>query len=74
MRAAIAPFIEPAAGEGRTRLWRIGDGRTIEVRGADSFIREDPNGIKELIIKVPLVLAGRKDAKFEGTFEVEMDW
>ena len=74
MRAAIAPIIKPAAGEGRIRLWRIGDGRTIEVRGADSFLREDPNGIKELIIKIPLVLAGRKDAKFEGTFEVEMDW
>lgn len=74
MRAAVAPSISLSAGEGRNRRWQIGPGRTIDVRGAESFLREDPNGIKELLVKVPLVFAGREDASFEGIFEVEMDW
>ena len=74
MRAAVAPVIKAGPGEGRNRRWQIGLGGTIEVRGAESFVREDPSGIKELIVKVPLVFAGRKDANFEGIFEVEMDW
>ena len=74
MRAAVAPSITAGAGEGRNRRWKIGLGGTIAVRGAESFVREDPNGIKELIVKVPLVFAGREDATFEGAFEVEMDW
>ncbi|MCH2161293.1 MAG: c-type cytochrome [Phycisphaerales bacterium] len=74
MRAAITPTIEAAGGEGRTRRWTLAGGRIIDVRGAESFVREDPNGIKELLVKVPLTLAGRKNAKFEGVFEVEMDW
>jgi hypothetical protein len=74
MRAAVAPSIKLGAGEGRHRRWTIGPERTIEIRGAESFVREDPNGIMELIVKVPLVFAGREDADFEGTFEVEMSW
>ena len=74
MRAAIAPLIDSGAGEGRHRRWKIGSDRTIEIRGADSFVREDPNGIKELLVKVPLSFAGREDTEFEGTFEVELSW
>ena len=74
MRAAIAPLIKASAGEGRNRRWKIGISGTIDVRGAESFVREDPTGIKELLVKVPLVFSGRKEANFEGTFEVEMDW
>jgi hypothetical protein len=74
MRAVVGPSIEPGTGEGNHRRWRIGGDRTIEIRGADSFVREDPKGIKELLVKVPLSFSGRADAEFEGTFEVELSW
>ena len=74
MRAAVAPSIEPGAGEGRHRRWRIGVDRSIEIRGADSFVREDQHGVKELLVKVPLSFSGNDDAEFEGTFEVELSW
>ena len=74
MRAAIATSIELAAGEGRNRIWRIDGERTVRVSGGDSFVREDPGGMMELIIKVPLRMVGREDVDFEGAFEVELAW
>ena len=74
MRAAIATSIEPAAGEGTERIWTINGERTIRVSGAESFVREDPGGMKELIIKVPLKMVGREDVDFEGIFDVELAW
>lgn len=74
MRAAIATSIEPAAGEGLERIWRINGERTVRVSGAESFVREDPGGMKELIVKVPLKMVGREDVDFEGEFDVELTW
>ena len=74
MRAAIATSIEPVAGEGDERIWAINGERTVRVSGANSFVREDPGGMKELIVKVPLKMVGREDVDFEGTFDVELAW
>ena len=74
MRAAIATSIEPAAGEGTERIWTINGERTVRVSGADSFVREDPGGMKELVVKVPLKMVGREDVDFEGAFDVELAW
>ena len=74
MRAAIAASITPGGGEGRTRTWTLDEDRSIEIRGADSFIRNGPDGMTELLVKVPLLFRGQEDVVFEGTFDVEMDW
>ena len=74
MRAASDLSITPAGGEGRTRRWDLGEGRSIDVRGADSFVRDGPDGMQELLVKIPLLFRGQDDAVFEGTFEVEMNW
>ena len=74
MRAGRDISITPAGGEGRNRRWDLGEGRSIDIRGADSFVRDGPDGTKELLVKVPLLFRGQEDAVFEGTFEVEMNW
>ncbi len=73
-RMAVAETIAPVGGEGRTRRWSIGEGRTVTVDGAESFVRETGDGFAELLVKVPLRMAGREDAMYEGVFEVEMGW
>ncbi len=73
-RLAVASSIEPSGGEGDNRRWRTADGVVIEVRGANSFIREGVDGMKELVVKVPFRMVGRDDALFEGVFEAELAW
>lgn len=73
-RLAVAGSIEPAGGEGDNRRWRTADGLMIEIRGADSFVRDGGDGTTELIVKVPLRMVGRDDAAFEGVFEAEIGW
>ena len=72
--AASEVAITPAGGYGRTRRWDLGEGRSVDVRGADSFVRDGPDGMQELLVKMPLLFRGQDDAVFEGTFEVEMNW
>ncbi len=73
-RVAIGTGIESAGGEGRNRRWTIAGFGTVVVSGAESFVRDTPDGRRELLVKVPLRMIGRDDAMFEGTFEVETGW
>ena len=73
-RLAVGDSIEPAGGEGSQRRWSVEGFGTVLISGANSFVRENPDGGQELLVKIPFRMVGRDDAMYEGTFEVETGW
>ena len=73
-RLAIGSAIEPAGGEGKDRSWTVEGFGVVSISGANSFVRENADGDRELMVKIPFRMVGRDDAMFEGTFEVDTGW